>query len=86
MESMPSMYTQTRLSKRGSVYYFRTMIPKDFQSHYGKQRDRLLPAYQGLQGSESSGPHGISQVGSRLRYHMPTSKGATAATRGPGSG
>jgi len=31
------MYTQTRLSKRGSTYYFRAMIPKSLQSHYGKK-------------------------------------------------
>lgn len=37
MESTPIMYTQTRLSKRGSVYYFRAMIPKPLQAHYGKK-------------------------------------------------
>jgi len=31
------MYTQTRLSKRGSTYYFRAMIPKELQAHYGKR-------------------------------------------------
>lgn len=37
MESKPGMYTQTRLSKRGSTFYFRAMIPKELQSHYGKR-------------------------------------------------
>lgn len=37
MESAPSMYTQTRLSKRGSTYYFRAMIPKPLQAHFGKK-------------------------------------------------
>lgn len=37
MESAPSMYTQTRLSKRGSIYYFRAMIPKELQEHYSKK-------------------------------------------------
>ena len=37
MESTPGMYTQTRLSKRGSTYYFRAMIPKELQAHYGKR-------------------------------------------------
>ncbi|MDF1530358.1 MAG: hypothetical protein P1R74_14665 [Sedimenticola sp.] len=31
------MYTQTRLSKRGSTFYFRAMIPKELQSYYGKR-------------------------------------------------
>lgn len=31
------MYGQTRLHKRGSVYYFRAMVPKDLQRHVGKR-------------------------------------------------
>jgi hypothetical protein len=31
------MYSQSRLTKRGSVYYFRSAIPKDLVKHYGEK-------------------------------------------------
>jgi hypothetical protein len=31
------MYGQTRLHRRGSVYYFRAMVPKDLRDHFGKR-------------------------------------------------
>lgn len=31
------MKTQTNLVKRGSKYYFRTRVPADLATHYGKQ-------------------------------------------------
>ena len=37
MEQTADMYSQTRLHKRGSVYYFRAMVPKDLRSYFGKQ-------------------------------------------------
>lgn len=32
-----TVYSQTRLSKRGAVFYFRAAIPNDLQRHYGKR-------------------------------------------------
>jgi hypothetical protein len=32
-----TVYNQTRLSKRGAVFYFRAAIPNDLQRHYGKR-------------------------------------------------
>ncbi len=34
---MRDMYSQTRLAKRGSVYYFRAAIPRDLVKHFGKK-------------------------------------------------
>ena len=37
MKRKSDMYGQTRLHRRGSVYYFRAMVPKDLRDHFGKQ-------------------------------------------------
>lgn len=37
MRRKSDMYGQTRLHRRGSIYYFRAMVPKDLRSHFGKR-------------------------------------------------
>ncbi len=37
MEEHTGMYGQSRLQKRGAVYYFRAMIPKDLHVLYGRK-------------------------------------------------
>lgn len=37
MELKSTMYGQSRMLKRGAIYYFRACVPADLQSHYGRK-------------------------------------------------
>ena len=38
-----TVYSQTRLSARGAMFYFRAMLPNDLQRQYGKREVIFSP-------------------------------------------